>query len=114
LPEGKELEYFAQTSIGYRPENEAERATEDVSQGLRYAETVNHAVWDMLQIAEVESPQLMEKEAYFDSARSLCFLLSDLVEEVCRRVERLSCLIDDKGTPERAQQPRSIHIRKEG
>jgi hypothetical protein len=56
----------------------------------------------------------MEKKAYFDSARSLCFLLSDLVEEVCRRVERLSRLIDDKGMPERAQQPRSIHTRKEG
>jgi hypothetical protein len=96
LPEGKEPEYFASTSIGYTPETEAERAAEDVSQCVQYAQTVNSAVWDMLRVAKVESPELMEGKAYLKSARSLCFLLTDLVEEVSGRVKRLSRLIDEK------------------
>lgn len=105
LPGGKEPEYFAQGSVGYRAETEAERATEDVDQCLRYAQTVNSVVWDMLQVADANSRELCDKEHYLESARSLCFLLTDLVDEVTRRAETLSKLIADKVKSEKAQQP---------
>jgi hypothetical protein len=115
LPEGKEPEYFASTSEGYTPETETERAAEDVSQGLRYAETVNSAVWDMLQVAGVNPRELLDKDHYLDHARSLCFLLTDLVDEVTRRVKRLRCSVDERQEREQAQQPDGTYkVRKEG
>lgn len=114
LPAGEEPEYFAQVSIGYTPEHEAERAAEDVSQCLQYAQTVNSTIWDMLQVANVDSQKLCDKEHYLDNARSLCFLLTGLVEEVSRRVETLSRLIDDRVKPEKAKHPNGVHgVRKE-
>lgn len=80
LPEGREHpQYFGQSSTGYTPERQAERAAEDVSSILQYAVTVNFALWTMLQVAEVKSPELMDTEHYLDEAKSLCFLLVDLV-----------------------------------
>jgi hypothetical protein len=96
LPPETEPEYFGQSSIGYKPELEVERAAEDVSQFLRYAETVTSAVWDMLQIAAVDPPKLRDKEGYLDSARSLCFLLTALVGEADRRVSTLCELVNEK------------------
>jgi hypothetical protein len=97
LPEGEEPEYFAQLSCGYRSETEAERAAEDVSQCLRYAQTVNSAVWDMLNVAKCDHSDLPPgKEASLDRARSLCFLLRDLTSELDRRVGTLFSLIGEQ------------------
>jgi hypothetical protein len=97
MPAGKEHpEYFGQPSIGWSPEDEADRAAEDVSQGLRYAQTVTSALGDALQMARVKSPDLMDPEVYLEHARSLCFLLHDLTGEVERRVHTLSALIDEQ------------------
>jgi hypothetical protein len=96
LPPGKEPEYFGQGSIDYSPEHEVNRAAEDVSQFLCYAQTVNSAVWDMLLIADLDPPQLTGKESYLDSARSLCFLLTDLVGEAGRRMETLFELLNEE------------------
>jgi hypothetical protein len=93
LPEGKEPDYFGSTSRGWGAEYEAERAAEDVSCCLRYAQSVNSSLWDTLQVAAVASLKLPDKEHYVDSARSLCRLLVDLVGETERRVELLSTLV---------------------
>ena len=82
LSEGREHPaYFAAESVGYSPSDEAERAAGDVSAILRYADTVNGAIWDMLMVAEKRHPELPEPEHYFDEARSLCLRLIDLVDE---------------------------------
>src|SRR5262245_2286119 len=38
--------YFPSSSTGYQAGDEGERACEDISQLLRYAQTVNDAIWD--------------------------------------------------------------------
>jgi hypothetical protein len=96
LPEGKEPDYFASTSLGWTAEQEAERAAEDVSCCLRYAQSINSALWDMLQVAAVESPKLPDKEHYLEGAKSLCALLVDLVGETERRVDLLSTLVAEQ------------------
>jgi hypothetical protein len=103
LPEGEEPAYFGQTSVNYTPDYEVERAAEDVSQFLRYAQTVNAAAWNMLQIVHAKAPQFVDyEECYLDEADSPCFLLADLVEEASRRVKTLSRLVDEKLKSERA------------
>jgi hypothetical protein len=96
LPEGREPEYFGQLSVGYEAETEVDRAAEDTHRFLGYAETVATATWDMIQVADANPPDLCEPEGYLDTARSLCTLLTDLVEETRRRVQTLSRLVDEK------------------
>jgi hypothetical protein len=93
LPEGKEPEYFGQVTIGYNPEHEAERAAEDVSTYLKYATSVNGALWDALQVSQSGSAELCEPEHYLDSAHDLAFLLVDLMGTATRRVEKLRELV---------------------
>jgi hypothetical protein len=93
LPEGKEPEYFGQESEGWRPEYETERAAADVACCLGYAKTVNSTLWDLLQVAEVEHPELPERDHYLDEASALAFLLVDLTEEATRRVHKLRELV---------------------
>jgi hypothetical protein len=81
---------------------EVQRAAEDVSQFLRYAKTVNSAIWDMLQIAEVDPPNLSEKHSYLTQAVSLCFLLEDLVGETERRTAALFQLVRQEVKKEQA------------
>jgi hypothetical protein len=50
----------------------------------------------MLQVAEVKSPELMDREHYFEEAHSLCFLLEDLVREAERRVQTLSRVVAER------------------
>jgi hypothetical protein len=100
---GQEPEYFGQVSIGYTTEMEAERAAENVSQLLRYAKTVNMSVWNMLQVAHVSPPDLLDPECYLDEAHSLCFLLADLVEEAQRQVRTLHRLVREKLKEEEAR-----------
>lgn len=109
LPDCQEPYYFASTSIGYTADSEAERAAEDVSCCLRYAQSVNSSLWDLVQVAEIESPTLPGKAHYLDNARSLCRLLVDLIGETERRVDRLSQLVAEQAESE-AQAP----ARKEG
>jgi hypothetical protein len=111
LPPGKEPEYFGQGSIGYRAEMEVQRAAEDVSQFLRYAQTVNSAVWDMLQIADVKPSHLSDPGCYLNEAVSLCFLLTDLVEETQRRVATLAQLVRQEVNKEERSRSRR---RREG
>jgi hypothetical protein len=113
LPEGQEPEYFAQVSAGYQPEYEVERAAEDVSQLLRYAQTVNASAWSMLQVASVNSPDLMDPECYLDEAHSLCFLLKDLVEDAQRHIDTLHQLVKEKLEAEEARTA-ALACRKEG
>jgi hypothetical protein len=90
---GQEPEYFAQTSLGYSPETEVNRAVEDVSQSLRYAQAVTSVVWDMLMVADVDCGELLDKAHYLKTARELEPLLTDLVAEVDRRAQRLARLL---------------------
>ena len=51
LPEEEEHpEYFAQTLTWDSPEHEPERAVDDVDTCLRYAQTVNNAIWAALLV----------------------------------------------------------------
>jgi hypothetical protein len=93
LPEGQEPEYFGQGSVDYKPERETERAAEDVYTSLKYASSINSALWDMLQVAELASPKLPDPEHYLDEASDLAFLLIDLMSEATRRVHKLRELV---------------------
>jgi hypothetical protein len=94
LPEGTEPEYFAQSTVGYCHETEADRAAEDVSQYLHHAQTVSSTVWDTLTIAELNYPLLpLDKKEYLDHAYALCGLLEDLMAEATRRAGTLSRLL---------------------
>lgn len=92
--DGEHPRYFGQSSIGYRAEHEAERAAEDLICCLNYTNNVTSAMWAFLQIAE-KSPEI-EKSGELDSARSLGFLLFDLIGEVRRRAEVFVDLVREK------------------
>ena len=81
LPEGKEPEYFGQVSTGYSPEGEVERAAEDVSSFLKYAKTINSAVWDMLQVAALDSPDSRRKNITSMRPSRSAFSLSTWLEK---------------------------------
>jgi hypothetical protein len=103
LPEGKEPEYFGQGSLGYKPEHEVQRAAEDVSMYLKYAATITSTLWDMLQVAELGSPQLPDPEHYLDEASDLAFMLIDLMGEATRRVHKLRELVAAQKRAEEAK-----------
>jgi hypothetical protein len=90
LPEGEEPEYFATSSTGWDPEQEAERTADAVDQCLRYAQTVNSAIWDMLRVADVNHRDLPEKESCLNAAQNLCSILIDLIGETERRVHSMA------------------------
>jgi len=111
LPEGQEPAYFGQGSVGYKPEYEAHRAAEDVSTYLKYAAHINSALWDMLQVSELASPELPEPEAYLNEASDLAFLLTDLMSEATRRVHKLRELLSAQLRAEegKAEEERCCH-----
>src|SRR5262249_6631252 len=74
----------------WSPEYEHEKAAEDVGQALRYAGAVNTAVVRFLAVADAEPrDDLLDRGSYLETARDLCPLLSDVVEEGGRRGRRL-------------------------
>lgn len=113
----KQPGYFAQEDSGWKPGFEDERAAGDLSRCLRHAKAVTSAMWNFLQIAQMNSPEI-EEEQYLDSAKSLRWLLADLIAEIDRRAEAFVDLVEQKQAKTRAKrieasapQPRGTSLR---
>lgn len=96
--EVQEPEYFACTSMGWRPENEGERDCEDIDTLCRHIMSVVSSLRGIFNTMALAARKdldhdnlgiIAERHAHLEEMRSLCHPLNDLQEEAERKVKRL-------------------------